>query len=61
MLQYFFKRNKTVKVLRRKAGLTAKELAILLGCETNAVLINDDKSLKEVDEQIRKKMWRILR
>jgi len=54
-------KNKTVKELRKKWGLTAKELADRLRIDTVEILKIDRMKVKEVPEPLQKKIIPILR
>ncbi|KNZ71148.1 hypothetical protein Tfer_0226 [Thermincola ferriacetica] len=45
-------RRKTVKELRKNQGLTARELAQRIKCETTEILKIDDMKLKDVPEPL---------
>lgn len=53
--------NKTVKHLRKNAGLTAKELAERANVGISQILRVDDLKLKEVHEPLRSKITPVLK
>jgi len=57
----FFFRNKTVKELRKKWGLTARELAIKVKVDNIVILKIDDLKIKDVPEPLRTKILPTLR
>ncbi len=54
-------KNKTVKELRKKWGLTARELAQRLKLDTVDILKIDDLKVKDVPEPLQKKIIPVLR
>lgn len=61
MFLYLLQRNKTVKSLRRNAGYTAQELAVLLKQDTVFVLRYDSVRLGDVPEGDRQKLIAVLK
>lgn len=61
MLYYLRNRRKTIKTLRRRAKLTARELAMLLKQDTAFVLRMDDKRLSALEPSLRHRLIRVLR
>lgn len=57
----FLFRNKTVKELRKKQGLTTKELAQMIKVENIEILKVDNLKIKEVPEPLRSKMLPVLK
>ncbi|MDK2823213.1 MAG: hypothetical protein PWQ67_1476 [Clostridia bacterium] len=57
----FFFRNKTVKELRKKWGLTTRELAMRVKLENIDILKIDDLKIKDVPEPIKTRILPILR
>ena len=53
---YFGFKNKTVKELRKNQGLTARELAIMIGVETHLIKKIDGMKLKHVPEPLKSKI-----
>ncbi|KJS87332.1 MAG: hypothetical protein JM58_04610 [Peptococcaceae bacterium BICA1-8] len=56
----FFFRNKTVKELRKKWGLTTKELAMRVKVENIDILRIDTYKIKDVPEPLKTKILPIL-
>jgi hypothetical protein len=61
MLYFFFHRNQTIKDLRKNAGLTAKELAWEIKCETSEITHIDHQRLKDIPRAMRDRLLPIFR
>lgn len=57
----FFFRNKTVKELRKKWGLTTRELAMRVKVENIEILKIDDLKIKDVSDPLQSKILPILK
>jgi len=53
--------NKTVKDLRKKQGLTAKELAIIINVNSPVIKKVDDHKIKNVPEPLKSRIEPILK
>jgi len=53
--------NKTVKELRKKQGLTAKELAIIINVNSPVIKKVDDHKMKNVPEPLKSRIEPILK
>ncbi len=53
--------NKTVKILRKNKGLTAKDLAIKLKVDTVEVLKIDEMKIKDIPEPIKSMILPIIK
>jgi len=53
--------NKTVKELRKKQGLTAKELAIIINVNSPVIKKVDDHKIKNVPEPLKSRIEPILK
>lgn len=61
MFYFFFHRNQTIKDLRKNAGLTAKELALKIKCETVEITRIDHHRLKDIPRTMRDRLLPIFR
>ncbi|MFZ7104686.1 MAG: transcriptional regulator [Peptococcaceae bacterium] len=57
----FLFKNKTVKELRKKWGLTARELAIRVKVDNIDILKVDELKIKDVPEPLKTKLLPVLR
>lgn len=53
--------NKTVKELRKKQGLTAKELAVIINVNSPVIKKVDDHKIKNVPEPLKSRIEPILK
>lgn len=61
MLFYFFNKNKTINKLRKNAGLTVKELAIKIKCDSIILKRIDNRKLKDIPKELQEKLIPIFR